>query len=842
MSRILRRASGRYLVRHPWQMILAVVGVAIGVAVVIAINLANHSARQAFTLAGETIGGKATHQLVPGPAGLPEQVYVDLRVKHGIRPSAPVVEGYARVPGHPGWTFQIVGVDAWAERPFRPWFGESGMGGDPGPFFTQPGEVLITRATAASLGLERGSTLPLEIGGRPGTVTIAGLIEPATERAKVGLEAVMVADLATAQELLGMVGKLSRIDLILDDAGGQRVAELLPPGARLEPVGSRGEALTAMTRAFELNLTALSLLALLVGLFLIYNTMTFSVVQRRGLIGGLRALGVTRREILRLVIGEAAVIGALGTGLGLALGYALAGLLLRQVTRTINDLYFVLSVTELRLAPGPLAAGVLLGLGATVLAALPAALEAASSPPRVSMRRSSVERPGRWRITAAAGLVALVVGAGILLIPSRSVLLGFLGLFVALLGFGALTPPTTIVAMRVLQPLAERVFGHLGRLAVRGVTASLSRTAVAVAALAMAVSVTVGVGMMITSFRTSVDQWLKQALQADIFVSPPHLTATRSDAAVDPAVVAALEARPEVAGLATIRDVDVPSRRGTVNLLAMNPGPRSEASYQLQVGDPTTVWPRFERDEACLISEPFAYRFGLGVGDTVTLAADRAWVTLPILGVYFELGSTTGTVLVHRDLYRRLWDDEVISGVGLYLKPGIDPDALTRRLRNELPANQELLIRTSATLRAESLDVFDQTFVITGVFRLMAGVVAFIGVLSALMAIQLERARELAVLRAVGVTPRQVWGLVSAQTALLGLVAGALAMPLGYVMAVVLIKIINRRSFGWTLPVINDPALLLSALGLALAAALLAGIYPAWRMARTSPALALREE
>ena len=263
-----------------------------------------------------------------------------------------------------------------------------------------------------------------------------GLIEPADALSARALDSLLVTDIATAQELLDAPGRLSRIDLIVpDDASGEallgRIARALPAGAELTRAGARADAAAQMTRAFALNLTALSLLALVVGMFLIYNTMTFSVVQRRPLIGMLRALGVTRGEIFTLVMVEALVIGAIGTAAGLALGIVMAQGLLRLVTRTINDLYFVLSVREVILTPLALVMSAILGLGATLAAALAPALEATGARPREVLTRSRLDARTRRAVPAAAwsGTALLAAGGALLLLPDAGVGLGFLALF-----------------------------------------------------------------------------------------------------------------------------------------------------------------------------------------------------------------------------------------------------------------------------------------------------------------------------------------------------------------------------------------------------------------------------
>src|SRR5262249_47145375 len=223
---------------------------------------------------------------------------------------------------------------------------------------------------------------PLEASAPRRALTIAGLLQPADPASARALDGLLVTDIATAQETFGAVGRLTRIDLIVGADTLTEIAAALPPGADLVAAGSQAGATARMILAFQWNLAALSLLALVVGMFLIYQTMTFSVVQRRPLIGSLRALGVTRSEIFALVLSGALGIGVVGTLLGLALGFAMAQGLLQLVTRTINDLYFVLSVRGVTLDLLTLVKGVLLGIGATALAALPPALEATAAPPR----------------------------------------------------------------------------------------------------------------------------------------------------------------------------------------------------------------------------------------------------------------------------------------------------------------------------------------------------------------------------------------------------------------------------------------------------------------------------
>ncbi|MDT8341982.1 MAG: FtsX-like permease family protein, partial [Longimicrobiales bacterium] len=503
---LLGRSSRRFLARHPGQLFLTVAGVALGVAVVVAIDLAIQSAREAFRVSTETVAGRATHQVDGGPGGLPDSIFTAIRVGAGVRAAAPVVEGYALARAIPGRALRILGVDPFSEAPFRPYLApgtvtgtgvtvsgaatdgaqagssrvRAASGFDATVLLTEPGAVFLSAGTAADAGVAPGDALTLTVGGRTRRVTVAGVLDPEGALGRQGLRDLVLTDVATAQTLLEMPGRLSRIDLLLPGARGEvlrsAVAARLPPGALLRETGTRTAQMAGMLSAFDLNLTALSLLALVFGMFLIYNAMTFSVVRRRELFGRLRALGVTRGEVSRLVAGEAAATGLVGSALGLALGVALGRGLVLLVTQTINDLYFVVSVESVPLPVGVLAKGALMGVATTLLAALPAVREAVNAPPRASLTRSMVEDRLRTLVPRAAwaGTGLMAAGGALLLVPSRSVLLSFAGLFGLLLGMALTTPAATVLFVRGLRPALARTVGILGTLAARGVTAALS--------------------------------------------------------------------------------------------------------------------------------------------------------------------------------------------------------------------------------------------------------------------------------------------------------------------------------------------------------------------------------
>lgn len=845
---VLARASLRYLAQHPGQLFLSVVGIALGVAVAVGIELASGSAQRAFELSSQRMIGAATHRIQGGPEGVPESLYVELALDPNGPVAAPVVARTVLGRDTEGGVrpLELFGVDPFAERALRGGSLERALGGLTSS--SSPDErngALLSASTAASMGLAVGDPLELLIDSRSASVRLVGLLdEGGAADDGGGVDGLLVLDIAAAQELCAAPGRLAHIDLVLTDEGqAAALAATLPAGLELVLASARAESLASMTAAFSTNLRALALLSLFVGIFLVYNTITFSVVQRRELWASLRTLGVTRREVFRLVLGEALALGAVGTALGLALGTLLGQGLVGLVARTINDLYFAVEVSSLDLAPGVYLRGALLGLGGTVLGAFAPAREATSQAPRTAQRRSSVESRARIWVPRLAALGALLAALALgLLSRSESLAASFTALFALLLAAALVTPAATLGASAVAGWVLARTGGGLARMATRGVARNLSRNAVAIAALSIAIAASLGMGLMIQSFRGTVVSWLEISLPADVYVSAPSPVASRAEAALEDDLLARFRAYPGVVGATTYRGFETRDAAGRVvfgGAFALDR--RSQSAFLFKDGDPESVWERFDAGEV-IVSEPLALRHDIELEDVITLDTSHGPREFRVAGVFFDYTSDRGFVHIARAAYDLHWDDPRISSLALFLEPGADAEAVVEGLRGLLRPGEAPHVRSTATLRALSMEVFDRTFDVTSVLRILAGAVAFAGTLSALLALQLERVREIGVLRALGLLPREVRRLVIGETAFMGLIAGLLALPLGVLLSWVLIEHVNARAFGWSIRLALAPEPFLVALGLALSAAVCAGLFPAWRMARTSPATALRAE
>ena len=643
-----------------------------------------------------------------------------------------------------------------------------------------------------------------------------------------------------------MAGRLSRIDLrVPAGAAGSaqlaRVRAALPSDLTLLTTRAEARETFAMTDAFTTNLRAMSLLALLVGTFLIYGAVSFAVLQRRAIIGVLRALGATRGEVLGTVLGEAAVLGAAGAAIGVLLGILIGRGLVGLVSQTINDLYFVVAVNQVSVPASTVLKAVIAGLGTALAAALAPALEVAAGAPRLGLARTVVERRAAHvaqRLVRVSALLAC--GAGLAIFgSSRSLFAGFAALFMLLLSVAAVTP----AALRGLAAAAARLaarFSPVVRLACLDIAASLSRTGVAIAALGMALTAMIGVAVMVESFRESLHEWLLQTMRADVYVSAPGVTESL-ERRLDPQVIASLLAVPAIAAHSEGRRVSVTSPAGTLDLNAVSLTSASYAGFRFIQGEPARAWPQF-RSGAVLVSEPLAWRLSLVPGDVLTLSTASGPQPFSVAGVYREYGNERGEVLMDLGTYHRWWRDDGIAALGLYLAPGSDVAHTVGALRAAAAGRQALFIRSNADIRELSMQIFERTFVITRVLYWLAAGVAAVGLVSSLLAWELERGRALALLRTLGLTPGATALLVIAQTVFMGIAALLAAVPGGLLTALTLVDVINRRAFGWQIDLHLRTAQFGNALALALATAIVAGLYPAWRSARAGLAAGLREE
>ncbi len=816
-----------------------------GVALVVSIDIANHSSAKAFNISMDAVAGKATHHIIGTSEGIPDSLYRNLRIAGGFRKIAPMIESYASIPGGGRKIFKILGVDFFAERPFRDYLEQAGssVDGELRTFLTKPNSVLVSGQSLKELGKSVGDSQQVIIGGKEMTLHISGVIKE-DDANRSALENLFIADIASAQELTGKTGRIDFIDVIAETESEQnRLMQFLPEGYELQKSGARSQTAEQMLDAFNINLQSLSLLALIVGLFLIYNTMTFSVVRRKTVIGTLRSIGVTSNEIYKMILTEALVIGVAGTILGLIAAYFVSKFLIIFISQTINDLYYVVSVREIYVSPFVIAKGAALGIFATLFSALKPAREASRVHPRSAMMRTEQESGLLKKIPkmTITGIVIMAAGAVILILPSKNIWLSYFGILPVITGFALITPAIILSVEKIFSPLFKSLFGITGKIASRSVIQNISRTYVAIAALALAVAATVGVGTMINSFRDTVIEWLGARLNADLFISAPNLISRRNDAVLSDDLIGKIKSIDGVEGINFYREIELYHDGKRVHLISSGVSEKGFEGFQFKEGNPEEVWNAFLNGEV-LVSEPFAYRNELDVGSMLSLKTDKGMREFRVAGIYYDYASDQGLVTIHHEHFKKYWNAKGVSGISAYVNDEKVIESVKEKIQSIDTGGQEIVVRSYKYLRDSSIEIFDRTFLVAKVLQILSVIVAFIGILSSLMSLQLERRKELGILRANGLLPSQLFKMVTLQTFLMGITAGVLALPLGNLLAAILVFIINKRSFGWTMQFNIVPSIMLEALLLSVFAALLAGINPGYMMSRTSPVNALREE
>jgi putative ABC transport system permease protein len=811
--------------RAPAQALLMLLGLALSVAVVVAIDLAVDSARGAFLDSRRALSGSATHQLIADGGEVPAAQLVGLRAQ-GLWRSAPLIERDA-IHAESSTRVRLLGIDPLSEAALRPWLAgragaprEGASAIDPAALIGRDDVALLPQPLAARLGLSVGEVVRLRIDARSVEFTVLGTL-PA-ESLPAGSGNWLLVDIAGAQRASGRAG-FSRIDFVADDATAQRIAERLPLGLRVVGTVEQDSALSAMSGAFEINLKALSLLALLVGTFVVFQTLSFLALQRRPVIGLLRALGVQRDEVARLLLGEAALVGLCAGALGIALGIGLGSVLLQGLARSYSELFYRVEVGALALSASTLLKASALSLGGALLAVLLPLRDALGVPVLDALGRPSaaLRAPdARLRALLWPSLLVFVAGLAVIRFAPDGLLWGFAGLFACLVAGLGLIPWAARHLLRALE-YGLRDAPVLAQWLVAGSRRTLGRTGIALAALSLSIATVIGMSSMIHSFRVALNTWVERSLQAEVYFS------AGGRAALPAELVERAAALDGVLGVGLTRVSQRLAPSGPLEVIGVQLPPRGRAGFEILAGDVDTLWSAFE-DGAALASEPLATRLRLGVGDLLRLPTAQGPRDFTIAAIYRDYSSPQGVLTLALPHYQHAFDDRAIGGLGLYAKPE-DAAALAVTLRGWAKDDPTLQVVTAAEVRTLSLEVFARTFAITDVLRMLAGLIAVVAVLGALSALAIERQREFALLRAIGLTPAQLQRLQLLQGGALGLLAGLCALPLGLGLAVLLIEVINRRSFGWSMQLDLPWAQIMTAIGVSTLAAVLAAWWPARR-------------
>ncbi len=848
----------RYYFRSFTQSILAVLGVAVGIAVFVAVDLANDSAKQSFRNSAVSIFGDTEFQLMGSTSGISENIYSDVVKSAELQPLLnlirPIIDKQITLTDSNGVEdkYRLLGINVINENVLsgNNKYGIDFLNSSQTGFNTfAENQVFVSSILKNKKQLSIADEFLVE--DTNNKVSIVGFFQGDNSLQRELMQNVIITDISVAQNITNSNGILTRIDISSVYDQNQKIAldkwfSLLPTGVQLIPSYTYSEARKSITKSFDTNLLALSLLALLVGLYLIYNMMTFSIHRRKNLFGTLRAIGVTKNEIFFLVLVEGLLIGLIGAIFGIILGILLAYFLLGLISSTINYQFFSSSPNSIALDITIIYQALILGISGSIVSVLIPAWSASRIQPR-----ELIDIYGKYStynnyhiVLFFLGLLLCSIGYLITLAPITNLIIGFIAMFLVIVGLSLTVPTTTQIVLLIISSILEKI----GRptivtLSVETIKNSLNTIAICIAALSVSIAMTIGIGCMIQSFRATVEERLNQSLVADIYIAPPTLGFGQDLKGIDDEFIKYVSDIPEIEYISQLGSFEIFKDGYLLNLIVVDSAEKIfDEVIQLKEGEKKDIWNDFVQTDSILISEPLAFQKNIQINDTFDILTDSGLKSFTVRGIYYDYSSTSGIAMVSKQVYDNYWNNSKVTSLALYLNDSQNSEVVFNKLLDKFDTDWDLQIISSKKLNNASMEIFDKTFEITFVLRSISLIVAFIGILGAISAIILSRAREFSILKSIGFTNNQLRSIIGNQTLIIGIISGLISIPLGIIITNLLIQIINKQSFGWSIPMQLLPSVFIEGIIVAILSAVLASIYPSVKISRNNIRKALMGE
>jgi putative ABC transport system permease protein len=822
------------LLQNKGRLALATCAIALGVALGYAVQLVNKAAINEFTQAVKTLSGDADLEIRGSSAGFDEGLYPRLAAMPEVRVASPVIELEARVVGRRE-PLRIVGVDIFRAGQVQPGLVAAMAGGEADRLdFLRPDRIFLSAAAADWLALKKGERLDLQVGLGRISVQVAGVMNPDNAYPRLGMM-----DIAGAQWKFERLGVLSRIDLRLRpgvdaERFAQRLRAALPPGVIVEAGQAEAQRNAAMSRAYRVNLNVLALVALFTGGLVVFSAQALSVVRRRPQLALLRVLGVTRRGLVGSLLAEAVVIGVLGALPGIVLGHVTAEAVLRVFGADLGAGPFRGLRPALPFDVAVIGLFLLLGILVAVAGSLGPALQTARSEPGPALKAGDEQRFFERLQPVWPGLAVLAAGAA--LTQARPLnglpLFGYTAIALLLVGAIMLMPRIAVWCFRVL-PLPSAA---APRIALAQLRAAPGQASVSLAAIVASVSLMVSMAIMVSSFRLSLDEWLERVLPADLYL---RAGATADTAFLSPAEQARIAALPGVrrAEFMRIQKLWLDPGKAALMLLArpVEQGgrlpPLIGAAHEAQQDGRPRAW----------VSEVAADVYGWRPGQVILLPLAGRQVAFTVAGVWRDYARQQGAVLIEGAVYRELTGDDKANDGALWLQPGASAQGVEQALRQS-PGGESIEIDEPGEIRSMSLRIFDRTFAVTYALEAAAVLIALLGLSSSFGALVLARRREFGMLRHIGMTRAQIAVMLASEGALVSALGLAVGMALGWLISLVLIHVVNRQSFHWSMDLHLPWAALAAFAGVMLALATLTALWSGRRAMSAEAVLAVKED
>jgi putative ABC transport system permease protein len=845
MLRLLQTVSWRHLKLHRLRTFLTFLGIALGVAVIVAIAIVNRSLTTSFQSTIDQIAGNAVLQVANGESGIREDLFPTIRDTPGVQDAAASVDGFLPVSGAAAERLYVYGVDLLTDFAIRDHqFAGTGFEFDQAlDFIAAPDSIAVTETFAGRLELSLGSQLSVITSRGKQTYTVRALLkEEGTASVFGGNFALM--DLPVAQRAFGKQGKLDIVDLTTEPGATvedvqQRLRQRLQGMADVERPRKRGEQIESLLSSFRVGLFFVSLIALFVGFFLIYNTVSVSVVQRKKEIGALRCIGMRRGELLRWIISEALIVALVGALAGCVFGWLLAQAALLAVSETVRNLFSSIGLITGGLTLQELVLAVASGVGVAVLAALHPAVEAVRVSPLENARQAAwrPEFHGRNSWATRLGVLCLVLSpmivffAAVMRTPVQQFSAGVIGMLILLLGLAFLSPLIINSCVKWFWRADITTPGFSWaetRLASDSVRKNPIRSGITVATIVISLAAIFTIAAFVNSVRGSLLAWIDQMVTADLIVSSGARTAGPKNVPLTEDPLPGIKSVPGVKIVDLYRLIRS-TYQGRAILIESFSAVESAGVRRLPSsgGDGKKALSEMAAGKGVIVSESFQSKFGKGINDTVELATPAGLIVFKVLGVYIDYSSDIGSVLIDRGLYKKFWQDELVDAFDIWLEPGADQRAVIEKIKEDYGAQYELFISTHRQLKESVVRIMEQSFVVNYAVEIVAVVVAVFSVINTLLASVLDRTREIGVLRAIGATQAQIRRMIIFEAAWMGLIGGFLGLIAGTIMSYHHVVYNTKVLTGWTFEYYYPYHLAALAIFVSVILCLLAGYWPA---------------
>jgi putative ABC transport system permease protein len=825
---------------HKLRVALTTLGIALGVAVFFAVRTTNITLLDSLRLTVEKLAGKATLQVTAGESGFPEQVLDTVRATPGVTIAEPVIEVVAHTAYEDQGNLLILGVDTASDQKLRDYEFDRSQTKveDPLVFVAQPFSILVSSAFAERHGLKVGDKLPLFTSHGRKDFTVQGTFKPAGIGQVFGGN-IAVIDVYSAQFIFDRGHNFDRIDVMTApdvpvETVQARLREKLPVGVDVSRPEARGKDLENTVSAMREGMLVTSFVALLVGLYIIFNSFMINVNQRWKEIGILRAVGLERRNVTLMFMGEALLMGVLGSLVGICGGYYLAGAATKLMGTAVASVYGLVSTPGTSTFHGDLAVlSIAMGIAASLAGAWFPARAAAQLDPALALHNIETRRKesvlGWGRIST--GILLVVVSLSLIRwSPVRAGMnFQFLYAGVMLLGLTVLLPKLVEWSARALRPLMNWLGGSEGALAVDAMIQSPRRSSATVGALMIGLMFVFSTGAFIQSYQRVIDRWMKRMLNSDLMVATSQLL--RSPTYHFSEDLAEQIGRiPGVKRAENVRFTSTPYEHENVALVAYQMSDfMDRAGYSIDEGNEKIAREKMPKGEGVLVSRNFATRFNIGLGSVLRLETPTGPLDRPILGIMDDYRSEKGTVFMDRALYKQYWKDNSVDFVDILVNPGVDPAKVKAEIER-LTANQEhAFVYTNAQFKGWVFGLVNQFFMLNYIQLVVAILVATLGIVNTLIISVSERQREIGIIRAIGGFRSQIRKMVLLEAvaiSIVGLVAGAVAALFNTYFMVHTVAVVLA---GYTVPFYYPWAMIAVTLPILITISLAAAWWPARR-------------